>query len=76
MQNINHNLDSLITKEKTPSDKLKNSYREILCPLSREEIQSAICSECEHCQVQSGNHHSGRSLVALICLYGQNNGSE
>ena len=63
-----------IRKELPPIDKEKKI--EILCPFTGNQLSSKMCMKCSYCQKFQGKHQSNRTLTSLICLYGQNNGSE
>ena len=79
-QDLMHNTKHLL---KTLEDKLSNSevgqkssQIEIFCPFTNERLKTSNCYKCKFCQKFEGKHQSGRTLTSLICIYGQENGSE
>ncbi|NHJ03410.1 MAG: hypothetical protein EAX90_01185 [Candidatus Heimdallarchaeota archaeon] len=76
MSNTKHLLNTLKNEQINSKLNEKSIQIEILCPFTLEKLNSSVCSRCEYCQTYKGSHNSGRTLTSLICIYGQENGSD
>ena len=47
----------------------RTQFKEILCPLSKNELIIANCISCGFCQKMKGVHYTSRTLTSLICMY-------
>ncbi|HUU79710.1 MAG TPA: hypothetical protein VMX55_15325 [candidate division Zixibacteria bacterium] len=76
MYNTKHLLSTLKNEQINSKSEERSIQIEILCPYTQEKLKSSVCSRCEYCQTFKGKHNSGRTLTSLICIYGQENGSD
>ncbi|NHK32015.1 MAG: hypothetical protein FK730_11730 [Asgard group archaeon] len=56
--------------------KIKFDFKEILCPLTKNELVSDNCANCKYVQRINAKHNSGRTLTTLICLFSLNTEGE
>ncbi len=61
------------TTENKTIEKIIFEFKEILCPLTKNNLISNNCAKCKHVQRINAMHISGRTLTTLICLYNLNN---